>query len=128
MIALGAVLTLRKGAARRQVAIEDFFLAYGKQDREPGEFLESILIPKLDNPQQLRCYKLSKRFDQDISALCGCFNITVNAGQVTEARIAFGGMAGVPKRAAAVEAALGATPYRSGDPSGNGGSGTESRH
>lgn len=111
LIALGAVLTLRKGAARRQVAIEDFFLAYGKQDREPGEFLESILIPKLDNPQQLRCYKLSKRFDQDISALCGCFNITVNAGQVTEARIAFGGMAGVPKRAAAVEAALRGQPF-----------------
>lgn len=110
LIALGAVLTLRKGAARRQVAIEDFFLAYGKQDREPGEFLESILIPPLDNPQQLRCYKLSKRFDQDISALCGCFNITVNAGQVTEARIAFGGMAGVPKRAAAVEAALRGQP------------------
>ena len=106
LIALGAVLTLRKGAVKRQVAVEDFFLAYGKQDRQPGEFVESILIPPMDDPQQLRCYKLSKRFDQDISALCGCFNITVKAGKVTEARIAFGGMAAIPKRAAAVEAAL----------------------
>ena len=55
---------------------------------------------------QLRCYKLSKRFDQDISALCGCFNITIEGGTVSEARIAFGGMAAIPKRAAAVEAAL----------------------
>ncbi len=54
----------------------------------------------------MRCYKLSKRFDQDISAVCGCFNITVEDGTVTAARIAFGGMAGIPKRAAAVEVAL----------------------
>ncbi len=110
LIALAAIVTLRKGAARRQLTIEDFFLTYGKQDREPGEFLESILIQHLDNPQQLRCYKLSKRFDQDISALCGCFNITLNDGLVTEVRIAFGGMAGVPKRATAVEAALRGSP------------------
>jgi xanthine dehydrogenase small subunit len=57
-------------------------------------------------PDRLACYKLSKRFDQDISAVCGCFNVTVEDGVVTAARIAFGGMAGVPKRAAAVEAAL----------------------
>jgi xanthine dehydrogenase small subunit len=54
----------------------------------------------------LRCYKISKRFDQDISAVCGCFNVTVEGGVVTSARIAFGGMAGVPKRASLAEAAL----------------------
>jgi xanthine dehydrogenase small subunit len=54
----------------------------------------------------LRCYKISKRFDQDISAVCGCFNVTVEGGRATSARIAFGGMAGVPKRAAKAEAAL----------------------
>ncbi len=54
----------------------------------------------------LACYKLSKRFDQDISAVCGCFNIGVKGGRVVSARIAFGGMAGVPRRAAEVEAAL----------------------
>ena len=59
----------------------------------------------------LRCYKVSKRFDQDISAVCGCFNVTVADGRVTAARIAYGGMAGIPKRAAAVEAALLAQPW-----------------
>ena len=57
-------------------------------------------------PDTFRIYKLSKRFDQDISAVCGAFNVTVDGGRVTAARIAFGGMAATPKRAAAVEAAL----------------------
>ena len=57
-------------------------------------------------PDRLKCYKLSKRFDQDISAVCGCFNIAIESGRVASARIAFGGMAGIPKRAMAVEAAL----------------------
>jgi xanthine dehydrogenase small subunit len=104
LIALGATLHLRQGDSRRALPLEDFFLDYGKQDRHPGEFVESITIPL--QPDRLRCYKLSKRFDQDISAVCGCFNITVDDGRVTAARIAFGGMAGTPKRAAHVEAVL----------------------
>ena len=104
LIALGARLHLRKGDTRREIAIEDFFLEYGKQDRAPGEFVEAVTIPR--QPDRLGCYKVSKRFDQDISALCGCFNITREEGRVSAARIAFGGMAGVPKRAKAVEAAL----------------------
>ena len=104
LIALGARLHLRRGAARREMALEDFFLDYRKQDRLPGEFVEVVTIPA--TAPALRCYKISKRFDQDISAVCGCFNLTVAGGVVTAARIAFGGMAGIPKRAFAVEAAL----------------------
>jgi len=104
LIALGAVLHLRKGDARREMPIEAFFIAYGKQDRTPGEFVEAVTIP--DQPDTLRCYKISKRFDQDISAVCGCFNIVVDGGKVTSARIAFGGMAGTPARATHVETAL----------------------
>ena len=104
LIALGATLHLRKGDARREMAIEDFFVTYGKQDRHAGEFVEAVTIPK--NAETLRCYKLSKRFDQDISAVCGCFNIEATDGIVTSARIAFGGMAGTPLRAATAEAAL----------------------
>ena len=104
LIALGATLHLRRGDTRREMALEDFFIDYGKQDRAPGEFVEAVCFPR--QPDVLRCYKLSKRFDQDISAVCGCFNIRVEDGRVREARIAFGGMAGTPKRAAAVEAAL----------------------
>jgi len=109
LIALGATLHLRKGDARRAMPIEDFFIDYGKQDRAPGEFVEGIIIP--DQPDRLKVYKLSKRFDQDISAVCGAFNITVMDGTVTDARIAFGGMAGTPKRATHVEDALKGRPW-----------------
>ena len=104
LIALGATLHLRKGDARREMPIENFFLEYGKQDRKKGEFVEFITIPK--QRDTVKCYKLSKRFDQDISSVCGCFNIVVAGGSVAKARIAFGGMAGTPKRATHVEDAL----------------------
>ena len=104
LIAIGAMVELRQGATRRTMALEDFFLDYRKQDRHPGEFVQAITLPA--TAAALRCYKISKRFDQDISAVCGCFNVTVTEGRVTAARIAFGGMAGIPKRATAVEAAL----------------------
>jgi xanthine dehydrogenase small subunit len=109
LIAMGATLHLRRGDTRRDTPIEDFFIAYGKQDRQPGEFVEAVTIPK--SAPALRCYKLSKRFDQDISAVCGCFKITVADGKITDARIAFGGMAGTPKRAPLSEAALVGRPW-----------------
>ena len=104
LIALGATLHLRRGQERRAIALEDFFLEYRKQDRLPGEFVEAVALPA--HAPAFRVYKLSKRFDQDISAVCGGFNVTVIDGKVQNARIAFGGMAGIPKRATAVEAAL----------------------
>ena len=104
LIALGATLHLRHGETSRDIAIADFFVAYGKQDRAAGELVTGVTIPKA--APDLRCYKISKRFDQDISAVCGCFDVTVMDGKVTAARIAFGGMAGTPQRASAVEAAL----------------------
>lgn len=109
LIALGADLHLRHRADRRVMPIEEFFLDYGKQDRAKGEFVEAISLPR--QPDTLFCYKLSKRFDQDISAVCGCFNITRQDGQITSARIAFGGMAGTPKRAKTVEAAMTGQPW-----------------
>ncbi|MBC7738245.1 MAG: FAD binding domain-containing protein, partial [Candidatus Saccharibacteria bacterium] len=109
LIALGATLHLRQGNVRRQMPLEAFFLDYRKQDRLPGEFVEAVSLPV--SAPALRCYKISKRFDQDISAVCGCFNVTVADGVVTAARIAFGGMAGIPKRAAAVETALIGQPW-----------------
>ena len=104
LIALGATLHLRRGDEMRAMALEDFFIEYRKQDRREGEFVAGVSFPV--QVPNLRCYKLSKRFDQDISAVCGCFNLAIEGGKVGAARIAFGGMAGIPKRAAAVEAAL----------------------
>ncbi|PCD78073.1 xanthine dehydrogenase small subunit [Pseudothioclava arenosa] len=109
LIAMGARLVLRRGAARRELPLEAFFLEYGKQDRAPGEFIEAVIVPK--SAPELACYKLSKRFDQDISAVCGGINITRDGSKIVSARIAFGGMAGVPKRAKALETALIGQPF-----------------
>ncbi|MDE0150361.1 MAG: xanthine dehydrogenase small subunit [Rhodospirillaceae bacterium] len=111
LIALGATLVLRKGDTRRRLPLDAFFLDYGKQDRQPSEFVEAVEIPLDTGPEELKCYKISKRFDQDISALCGCFNLRIEDGAVTRVRIAYGGMAATPKRAAAVEAALLGRPW-----------------
>jgi xanthine dehydrogenase small subunit len=109
LIALGATVFLRQGDIRREMLLEDFYIAYGKQDRLPGEFVEAVSIPRQDD--HLKVYKLSKRFDQDISAVCGAFSIRHKDGIVTSARIAFGGMAGIPQRAHHVETALTGTPW-----------------
>ena len=109
LIALGATLHLRQGDTRRSLALEDFFLDYRKQDRRPGEFVEAISFPA--QAPNLRCYKLTKRFDQDISAVLGCFNLAIQDGQIGQARIAFGGMAGTPKRARALESTLLGKPF-----------------
>jgi xanthine dehydrogenase small subunit len=111
LIAAGATLILRKGAARRELPLEDYFLAYGRQDRRPGEFVEAVVVPKPTAGRVFHLAKLSKRFDQDISAVCLGLSAGVAAGQVTDARIAFGGMAATPKRAAAAEAALTGQPW-----------------
>jgi xanthine dehydrogenase small subunit len=106
LIALGATLTLQQGSATRMLPLEDFFIAYGKQDRRAGEFVRSVRVPKLAANERVRCFKISKRFDQDISAVMGAFKLTVEGQRVVAARIAFGGMAATPKRAVEAEAAL----------------------
>ncbi|MFE3837592.1 xanthine dehydrogenase small subunit [Pseudogemmobacter sonorensis] len=105
-IALNARLVLRRGAARREIALQDYFVAYGKQDRRPGEFIETLIVPLPAPGALIAAHKVSKRFDEDISAVMGAFHITLAADRVTDARIAFGGMAGTPMRAAGAEAAL----------------------
>ncbi len=106
LIAAGATLHLRKGAARRSLPLEDFFLDYGKQDRAPGELVARISLPLPEPGSVFRAYKVSKRFDQDISAVLGAFNLKIEDGVVAAARIAYGGMAATPRRAAEAEAAL----------------------
>jgi xanthine dehydrogenase small subunit len=106
LIAAGATVTLRQGQATRELPLEDYFLAYGKQDRRPGEFVEAVTVAKPKPGQFYRVYKLSKRFDQDISALCAGISLTLDGKTVTDACIAFGGMAATPKRAAAAEQAV----------------------
>ena len=106
LIALGATLHLRHGENERHIPLQDFFVAYGKQDRAPGELVWRVDVPKLKANEVFRAYKLTKRFDQDISAVMSAFKFTLNGRKITSARIAFGGMAATPKRAAQAELAL----------------------
>ena len=112
LIALGAKVTLNHGGTRRTLDLEDFFLDYGKQDRKPGEFVESIFVPYPEPDAHFAVYKISKRRDEDISALLGAFHVNLDGdNRVQDARIAFGGMAGTPKRARTAEAVLIGSPW-----------------
>ena len=111
LIALNARLVLRRGAARREIALEDFFIDYGKQDRRPDEFVEKILLPRREKDRLFHCYKISKRFDQDITASLGAFNLKLEKGRVADIRICFGGMAATPRRARHCEKALIGKPW-----------------
>ncbi len=107
LIALGATLVLRRGGEQRQIPLENFFLDYRKQDRREGEFVEAVIVPRPGPDALIHVSKISKRFDEDISAVCGAFLLRLDsAGRIAEARLAYGGMAGTPKRAATAEAAL----------------------
>lgn len=112
LIALGTELTLRSTSGSRSMPLEDYFIEYGKQNRQPGEFVEKITIPHGNEEAFYAVYKISKRRDEDISALCGAFYLVLDGeGCVETCRIAFGGMAGTPKRAKAVEEALLGRPW-----------------
>jgi xanthine dehydrogenase small subunit len=111
LIALGARLTLRRGDKRRTIPLEDFFIAYGKQDRAPGEFVESVSVPVPAKGAFFGVHKITKRRDEDITAALGAFHVIVKGGVVQSARVACGGMAATPKRAKAVEAALAGRPW-----------------
>ena len=111
LIALGAQVVLRGPSGERVLALEDLYLAYQKKDMQPGEFVQAVRVPLPQAGVHFRTYKLAKRFDQDISAVCAAFALTFDGGLVTGARIAFGGMAATPKRAAATEALLIGKPW-----------------
>jgi xanthine dehydrogenase small subunit len=106
LIALGAEVELASLSGHRFLPLEDFFLDYRKTELRPDEVIASVSIPKPREGQEFRVYKISKRYDQDISTVCAAFSIVREEGQVRSARIAFGGMAATPQRAGQAEQAL----------------------
>ena len=106
LIALGrdAGAAARCDRARR-VPLDEFFTGYRQTVLAPGEFIERIDIPLPQPASSFRCYKVSKRFDQDISAVCGAFRLRLEDGIVGDIRIGFGGMAATPARAPAPSSA-----------------------
>lgn len=111
LLALDATLLLRRGDARRAIKLDDFFSGYRKTVLAPGEFIERIDVPLPRPDDSFRCYKVSKRFDQDISAVCAAFLIRIEDGIVQHMRTGFGGMAATPTRARAVEKTLVGQPW-----------------
>ena len=113
LIALGATVVLRRGDATRELPLEDLYLAYQKTALQPGEFVAGDPRARARAPSMLvRAYKISKRFDQDISAVFACFALTLDGARiVVGARIGCGGVAATPRRAAATEAALAGQPW-----------------
>lgn len=106
LIALGAEVVLHSATGPRVLALDQFYLGYQKKDMQPGEVVAAVRVPLPRACVQFRTYKLSKRFDQDISAVCAAFALTLDGERVAEVRIAYGGMAATPARALATEAAL----------------------
>ena len=106
LIALGGQVELSKGGATRVLPLEDFFLGYGKQDRGEGEYVSAIVAPRLGVNEVYRALKVTKRIDEDISAVMGAFRFTLDGRRIMSARVAYGGMAATPKRGANAEAAL----------------------
>jgi xanthine dehydrogenase small subunit len=111
LIALGATMTLHVNGIERTILVEDYFVDYKKTLLQPAEFIKSVQIPKPVAGQILKLYKISKRFDDDISAVLAAIFIEQKSEQtgeqkITNIRIAFGGMAAIPKRAPAAEAVI----------------------
>lgn len=112
LMALDASLVLQHGTRTREVPLNEFYVGYQRSLLQSGEFIAWVRIPLKKPGVQLRAYKISKRFDQDISALCAAFALRIVDGLVIDARVAFGGMAAVPKRAAGCESALVGRPWK----------------
>ncbi|MYN16136.1 xanthine dehydrogenase small subunit [Rugamonas sp. FT107W] len=106
MIAVGSEVVLRGPAGERVMPLEAFYLDYQKKDMRPDEFVAAVRVPLPREGVQFRTYKLAKRFDQDISAVCAAFAFKLDGDHIVDARIAFGGMAATPRRAARAEASL----------------------
>ncbi|RAS22812.1 xanthine dehydrogenase small subunit [Paraburkholderia bryophila] len=109
LIALGARVIVRGGEIEREMPLEDLYLAYQKKDMAEHEFVVGLKVPTRTGVRknfQFRTYKLSKRFDSDISAVCAAFSFIADGDVIREPRIAFGGMAATSKRATHAEAVL----------------------
>ena len=106
LLALGAYLTICHGGHERTLPLDQFYHDYMVNDLKDGEWVKSVTIPKITANQHVMIHKISRRFDQDISAVMGAFSYHIKDGKITSARIGFGGMAAIPKRAHNVEAAL----------------------
>jgi xanthine dehydrogenase small subunit len=106
LMSLGAQVELRKGERVRTLPLRDFYVDYMVNRMEPGEFVQALSVPAPQPGWQVRAYKLSKRFDSDISAVCAGLALALEGDTVKAARLCFGGMAATVRHAERAEAAI----------------------
>jgi xanthine dehydrogenase small subunit len=106
LLALGSRLWLAGTEGERELPLDDFFLDYKKTALREGEVIRAIFLPRPEPQRHLKVWKLSKRREDDISAVLGAFSWRLEDGVMRDVRLAFGGMAGIPRRASHAEAAL----------------------
>ncbi len=111
LMALDALVELRQGERVRRLPLDGFYTGYMKNRLEPGEFVQALVVPDAAWARRLRAYKISKRFDSDISAVFAAFAIALDGDVVSEARLVLGGMAATVARARGAEAALIGQPW-----------------
>jgi len=102
LLSLDAKIVIQGIDKKKVYSLNHFFISYRKTKLKKGEFIYSIKIP-LDKENVFKAYKISKRFDDDISSVCGSFNFLIKKNKITKASIAYGGMSEIPKRAAIIE-------------------------
>ena len=106
LMVLDTSLVLRCGEVEREISVNDFYHDYMVNDLQPGEFVARILIPLPSDDARVSSQKWSKRFDQDISAICTAFRLVLDDGKVVSFRMACGGLAATVRRAVKTEAAV----------------------
>ena len=111
LITLDATVTLASQSGERTMPVEELITGYRTTALAPDEVIAAISIPFVPPGQTFAAYKLSKRFDQDISAVVAAFRVEVSGGKVRQLRAAYGGMAARAMRAGRVEAALAGRPW-----------------
>tara|TARA_B100000579_G_scaffold218682_1_gene178823 strand:- start:4019 stop:5452 length:1434 start_codon:yes stop_codon:yes gene_type:complete len=110
LLALNAQLVLQDLKKVKTLFLDSFFINYRKTKLKKGQFIHSIRIP-LYKKNTFKAYKVSKRFDDDISSVCAAFNLEIVENKIKNVRIAYGGMAAIPKRAISCERILLRSPF-----------------
>jgi xanthine dehydrogenase small subunit len=105
-MALDASVTLASRTGARHIPVNEFITGYRKTALQASEVITAIHIPLMSGGQRFFTYKLSKRFDQDISTVVAAFCLALDRDRVREIRASYGGMAARPPRATHLEAAL----------------------
>jgi len=105
LLSLDAVIKIQTKDTLKIIPLDQFFISYRKTKLKKGDFVYSVKIP-INKKNYFKAYKISKRFDDDISTVCASFNLLIKKNKIVKAKIAYGGMSEIPKRATSIEKIL----------------------